>query len=237
MALLKKIKQTGLAYSFAILFNRVVPQWLFRCRRFVVYQLDPQLIAESMAAHPQDDAIQIRWCQSELDYSAAETVTYFQRSLSTGKLLACVAEQVDESPTADAATNDSSQLAGGLWAATEQFDESDLGVRILLKPDQVWLFAAVVAKPFRRRGIYSQILAFIVAELATQEINQTLVAVNPRNIGSHAIHQQFAGCSRGTVFAMRFLQTSVCFSFGDLKRDRTLAVNSTRRPIEISVAK
>jgi GNAT superfamily N-acetyltransferase len=218
--MLQQIKQNGLAYSTAIAFNRIVPSWLFRCRRFVIYQLDPNSVdLRSSSA----DNIRVRWCETESDYQALEKLTFFRRELSTGELQGCLAE-ID------------GQNVGGFWAATQQFDEAELGIRIILDSNQAWLFAANVDKAFRRMGVYSQILAFIVAELANQGRNQPLVAVNPNNIGSNKIHQQHSLISPGWVFAGRTLRTSGCLAFGEISRDRMVAWNALASPIEIRIA-
>ena len=135
MGIINRIKRTGLIYSFAIVFNRIVPEWLFRCRRFVVYQLDPSKadsVSEKLNARKADSAAQknspvsVRWSVTESDLLSTEKATYFQRSDLHGKLQGCLAE-VNEQP------------AGGFWVAENQFTESELGVRIVLDSNQVWL--------------------------------------------------------------------------------------------------
>ena len=214
----QQVKQNGLIYSFAIAFNRIVPAWLFRYRRFIVYQLD----ANSFANRSSEN-IRVRWCETEADYLALEKLTFFCRGRSSGDLQGCLAE-IDGQP------------AGGFWAATNQFDETELGIRILLDANQAWLFAAQVDKRFRRKGVYSQILAFIVPELAKQGKLQPLVAVNPHNVGSRKIHQQHALLSPGWVLAGRTLRASGCLTFGEISRDRFFAFDSVASPIKIRIA-
>ena len=145
MSLFKKIKDAGIMYSFAILFNRVVPAWLFRCRRFVVYQMDSGSV-DSVTIAPE---VSVNWCESESELIAAETLTFFKREYSGGDSKACQATI-------------SGELAGAFWANTKLFDESELGVQIVLEPQQVWLFAALVNNNHRRKGVYSNILRFIL---------------------------------------------------------------------------
>ena len=231
MGIINRIKRTGLIYSFAIVFNRIVPEWLFRCRRFVVYQLDPSKadsVSEKLNARKADSAAQknspvsVRWSVTESDLLSTEKATYFQRSDLHGKLQGCLAE-VNEQP------------AGGFWVAENQFTESELGVRIVLDSNQVWLFAARVETEFRKQGIYSHILAFILPELVKQGLNHQIVSVNPHNIGSNKIHQRLSQQTPGHVFAIRFLSTTFCWTSGRIKRNRTVALNSKANPIEIRV--
>ncbi len=218
--MLQQIKQNGLTYTFAIAFNRIVPAWMLRCRRFDVYLLDANSFNfEARSA----DKVRVRWCESEQDFQTLENLTYFRRERSTGQLQGCLAEV-------------NGQPAGGFWAATNQFDESELGIRIVLDSNQAWLFAAHVDKAFRRQGVYSRILAFIVSELAHQGRDQPLVAVNPHNIGSRKVHQHHALLSPGWVVAGRSLRTAGCITFGEIDRDRSFALNSSKAPIEIRIA-
>ncbi len=231
MGMINRVKRTGLIYSFAILFNRIVPEWLFRCRRFVVYQLDPTKAAsianklkerEVDLAKPAESPVSVHWCTNEAEIAAAEKVTFFQRSDSQGKLQGCLAE-VNDRP------------AGGFWSAENHFTESELGVRMILDSNQVWLFAARVEHDFRKQGIYSHILAFIMPELVSQGLNHQIVSVNPRNIGSNKIHKRLSLQTPGHVLAIRFLSTTFCWTSGRITRNKTVAWNSTTNPIEIQI--
>lgn len=216
MNILKRIKQNGIRYSFAIAFNRLVPEKLFRCRRYVVYQLaQPQRNAKT------NSPVNVRWCRSEPEYEAVENLTQFRRSPEHRGYKACRATVGGE-------------LAGGAWCAKTMFRESALGVSYKLTPGQVWLFAAMVDTRFRRQGVYREVLRFMLAETDATGLLQKLVAVNPDNIGSNKIHQLHASRKLGTVVAIRVFKTTVCFTFGDIKRDRTIAWNCDRNPVELT---
>ena len=163
MGLLDRIKQTGWRYSFEIAFNRFVPKWLFRCRKFNVYQLGSRV--ERSTHTPLQETV-VGWCDSDADTEAVEKLTYFNRSLSSGDLKACQARIGND-------------LAGGFWRATKQFDESELGIRYRLNENQAWLFAALVDTAHRRKGIYNEILRFILPALDEKGLTHQLVAVNP----------------------------------------------------------
>lgn len=221
MNALSKIKQTGLKYSVAILFNRVVPEWLFRVRRFVVYRLEtpePNR-SETDLANPTD-SVSVNRCTNEAEIVAVENLTYYQRSYSTGNSIAYSVKLED-------------RLAAGMWAATDCFDENELGVRILLGENQTWLFAARVDKTFRRQGLYSKLLPFVMSNMAEQGFADQLVSVNPDNIGSNRIHQQRSRDTVGYVLAIRFLKTTFCWTWGDIAKEATVSWNSTSHPIGI----
>ena len=225
MNAIKKIKQTGWLYSIAILFNRIVPERLFRMRRFVVYRMAvPEVSNDHSAGQPVDStdtsSISISRSVDEADIAAVEQMTYFQRSYTTGNSIAYAAKL-------------DGRLAAGMWAATTCFDENELGVRIQLNENQAWLFAALVSKEYRRRGLYSKLLHFTIADMAKQGYIDQLVSVNPDNIGSNRIHQRLSQETTGHVLAIRFLKTTCCWTWGKISKDATISWNSTTKPIEI----
>ena len=220
MSLIDRVSNQGWIYSGAILFNRVVPKWLFRCRRYRVYRLavQPALAADRL----RQEGLEIGWCESEEQLQAVERLTYFHREYSRGPARA-VQAKVD------------GQLVGGFWAATEFFDEDDLGVRVTLDPQQAWLFAALVNRECRGRGVYSNILQFITSELAAEGLTDQLVAVNPDNKPSHRVHKKAARELAGTVFAVASFELVALF-FRQSGHAEILGsrLNSKNRPIEIS---
>lgn len=215
MSVIDRISNQGWVYSGAIAFNRIVPKWLFRCRRYRVYRL-----AVQPAIAADDDGCQVGWCASEAQLQAIEHLTYFRRAYSRGPVRAVQATV-------------EGRLVGGFWAATEYFDEDDLGVRVVLEPKQVWLFAALVSRECRGLGVYAKILRFITSELAAEGLTDQLVAVNPDNKPSHRAHQKYARACAGTVFAARVLNCSICFSSKTVKQQSWFTTNSKERPIEI----
>jgi hypothetical protein len=223
MSVLQKIRQTGWKYSIAILFNRVIPAWLFRMRRFVVYRMQKANTATEECDSPESTAaISAGRCISESQIEAVEQLTYFQRTYSAGNLVAYHAK-IDN------------QLAAGMWAATECFDENELGVRIRLDPKQAWLFAARVSTDFRRRGLYSHLLPSVMKDLDGKGFVDQLVSVNPDNLGSNRIHQRLSRETVGHVLAIRFLKTTICWTRGRIWKEKTISWNSSNSPIDIQM--
>jgi GNAT superfamily N-acetyltransferase len=235
MNAIQNFKQTGWKFSIAILFNRIVPQRLFRMRRFVVYRIaiaaactDPSIdlntsseaaIVDSIAPSA-DSSLSVSRCVDEAEIGLIEQMTYFQRSYTTGNSIAYAAKLDD-------------RLAAGMWAATSCFNEQELGVKISLDENQTWLFAALVSKHFRRRGIYSKLLRFTVADMAKQGYVEQLVAVNPDNLASNQIHKSLSQETVGQVLAIRFWRTTCCWTWGGIRKDSTISWNSTKSPIGI----
>lgn len=218
---IKRIKQNGWMYSIAIVFNRLVPERLFRIRRFVVYRIAVGEGSNDQSADStSDSSIAISRCATEADVAAVEQITYFQKSQASGNAIAFGAKLDD-------------LMGAGMWAATECFDENALGVRICLNENQTWLFAALVPKPFRRRGLYSKLLSFTIADMAEHGYVNQFVAVNPDNVGSNRIHQRLSEETVGHVLAIRFLKTTCCWTSGKIVKDSTISWNSSSRPIGI----
>lgn len=209
--MIRKMKARGYLYSIGIVFNRVVPESLFRFRVFHVFEL-----GTDSSDHPQEtdggdgaenlptsnDGIQFRWCQSQEDIDAAIRLTHF-RPIDPGGI-----KIADLNNTLRACLAlDGNTPVGGLWLSNGSFLERELGLVIELQPDTSWLFAAYVEKSHRRQGIYRRLLAFA---LATNEINRVFASINLFNNASMAAHRCMIVQKLGSCWAVRMLGLSVC---------------------------
>lgn len=234
MSLLEKIKNTGIRYSLAILFCRIVPSWFFRTRKFQVFQVDdlPDRVSESTHPAPADP-VTIKWAQTEKEFTDAEQLSGFERTSSKGRFQVAIAA----SKTAD---SDSSNVVGALWIATEQFDESELGLEITLSDDQGWLFSGYVLGGQRGQGIYRQVFAFACEALA-KESKTGWFAINPLNQRSMKAHQKLNAKSYGCVRATRFLSMAYCSTSSDTKQmelslNRRGTFNFRTKPLRLTIA-
>ena len=173
--MLKQLRQVGLMYSIGIVINRVVPNWLFRFRVFTVYQIDTKTILP-LTDVAADDPVQVSLAETEADISEVSELTYFDPSSMEAQLQS-VQARID------------GQLAGAVWAARRGFDETDLGLRIELSSEQSWIFAALVDKQFRRRGVYSRVFGFLVNHIQQTSGDQQLLSINPTNVASVKAHE------------------------------------------------
>lgn len=214
--MLRQIRQRGFRYTAAILFNRIVPEWFFRYRGFVVYQLRPDETVQAQAV------VETFLCSQEDSQTTEdlEKLTGYCRRSSDEFLIGAKCQQ---------------QLAGGMWGTNNKFLEAELGVEIQLAESQWWMFAAYVDKAWRRRGIYSRILVRTCDEVTKRGGKVHLVAVNPLNRGSNAVHSRQSIRTVGFVRALRFLKTTVCLTQGEIDRNQTLSWNSTRKPILLRI--
>lgn len=246
------------------LVNRFVPHWLFRFRSFVVYQIDPAkfppidaaTVVDSDSQQPDtqvadgqaidNSKLEVSWCQSDDDLRAVEALTY-TRSRSI------------ETPFKIAQAKSGDRLAGALWSVQDEFLERELGVRYDLAADQVWLFAALVNKQFRRQGVYLKVLRFMCCDGQTHQRDHRaavessmnvsggdaidgvatrftgthkLLCINPFNVASMKAHRKFIQRELGRAWVMRVFNKAICFHRGDfLQVDSMWTTNTMQNPI------
>lgn len=222
MSFFADASKRGWMYTGAILFNKLVPVWMFRCRRFVIYRLRISEPGNGKAA--QDDVldIDVSWSETDEQFESIESLTRFNRADAVRPVRAVQAMVHRE-------------IQGAIWLSTELFDEVELGVRVTLAPTQAWLFAAMVNKQMRGQGIYSAILNFITSELDSLGFEDVLVAVNPANKPSNHVHKKFAKSYVGHVMAVRCFNWVWCSSSDGITRKSSFTINKRLHPIEISV--
>ncbi len=214
----KSIRNYGLLYSVGMALNRCIPAALFRFRIFHVVQLESiprdatrtsqrgklgdEDVGDSPACRPLE--LSFRWFDESTDQAEAHHLTYYPPDDQHLPKRACLAFEDDEP-------------AGGVWIGTQQFVESDLGIRIRMAPEQSWLFAAYVLKPFRRRGVYRAILDHVLLDQATT----IFAAINPTNKASMAAHRPYVRRIVGRCTVFRVLNWTGCRVRGDLRVDRS----------------
>lgn len=224
--MLKNIRRSGFLYSAGLAINRVVASWLFRFRIFRVYQIDPKtaLPKPSNAESPQSNAVEVSLAQTDADILAVGELTWFEPGNMDADFQSAQA-RVD------------GQLAGAVWAAGRGFDETDLGLRIVLTPSQNWIFAAMVDKSFRRIGVYSRLLVFMVNHLEQVVGGQQFLSINPTNIASVKAHEKHVGSVLGNVVALRVFGVAFCWCWGKrLERSSWITTNCKSNPISIHLS-
>ena len=216
--ILSALNEKGIRTCVAIAFDRLVPKWLLRVRRFNVYEMDPGFTTNASSTE-----VTVQWSHSEDETANVEKFMGPQRSV--------VDVGADEMRVCYAKVN--GQLAGAFWAADNVFMESGLTIRYLLSEEQTWLFAAYVEKQYRRQKVYSHILEFMLPDLAESGKSQLLLAVNPDNTPSKKVHEKYARRQLGTAIAIRFLSMAFCSVRGQMKTNRTFTWNHKSKPVVI----
>lgn len=187
-------------------------------RRFNVYEMETNIEAAA-----QSEEVAVGWSNSEEETLAVETFMGSMRSVvdvGADDMRVCYAKVDDE-------------IAAAFWMASNIFMESGLTIRYELNEDQAWLFSAYVDKSFRRQGIYTQILEFMLPDLQASGKSQVLLSVNPVNVASLKVHEKYARRKVGTAFAIRFLGVAACTVRGDMTVNRRWTWNHKNKPIVI----
>ncbi|MEM9409855.1 MAG: hypothetical protein AAGA30_02005 [Planctomycetota bacterium] len=211
MRWLRVMMQRGVFYTLAIVFNRVIPEWLFRMRYFVVYEID---VTNSLQ---QRSAAQCRWSESgELD--VVKRLTHFAGNLPEN--YRSIVAVVDR------------EVVGAFWAARDQFDELDLGLRFQLKDNQAWLFGAMVKKNYRGQRIFPDMIQFISCELLKQNVSGQFASVNPFNRPSMNVFKQKSLGRVSRAIVIRIFKLSFGFSTSGIVWKRQISWKSDEIPIE-----
>lgn len=228
--MINKFRQAGFFYTLGGIFNRVVPVAWFRFRWFVTFQVDPDALVHLTGNNSEGSLTQVSWCETPEDLKAIEALTYTD------------SQHVDSDfKIVQAKCGD--RLAGALWSVEHAFAERELGIEYRLGAGQIWLFAALVATPFRRQGIYVKVLRLMcrrrqvvsVPDTVPTAPDQFLLCVNHFNKASMAAHQKFAKRKLGQACVVKILNIAVCCCWGDsVDADSMVTFNCTRRPITIT---
>ena len=210
MRIVEKIRTLGIGFVFERAFESIVPAWMFRCSSVVVYQLD----FDRFSGDPFSAAA-IKVCDGEHELEQLREITSVD---STIGVLATV----------------DGKAVGGLWIALSDFEDRDIGLSFLLGDQGAWIFAARVDEQYRRRGIYSQLMAESAEARKSAGLAAPFIGVSALNKGSHKAIKRF-GTYVGKVLVIRVGSMAWARSTGKLKQNQSWTFQCTRRPIELEV--
>lgn len=191
---------------------RSLPAWLIRFRPFVVYEIPLAATSPpSSSAAPREArpplAWRIAWVADSAEAAALRPVASQE----------CV-DAWNGTTRRAAAVWDGVRPIACAWIAAESFDERELGVQFALRPDEAWLFAAVVDPARRGQGVYQRLLEFLTAELRAAGMSRLLLGVTVGNEPSRRAHARQGAIEVGRVTALRTLGLTFCRNSGGLRR-------------------
>jgi GNAT superfamily N-acetyltransferase len=174
--------------------TRLIPARLFRLRLFGIFQvsLAGKSIPDRALPGTRPVEASVAWITSHTE--AIRCASHFD--LANGEGWDGVHHQ-------GVVANWRGTPAGIAWLRRDGFEESDLGVQFLLTKSEVWLFGASVARQFRRRGVYTQILERLRQDLPDQGICRLLLAVTCGNSASSTAHRRIGARRIGLALALR----------------------------------
>jgi len=209
--LLKKVRTLGIGFVFERVFERIVPAWLFRFSSVAVYQLD----FDRFSGDPFSAAA-VKICDGEHELEQLRQITSV--ASTTGVLATIDGEAV-----------------GGLGIALSDYEDRDLGLSFLLGDQGAWIYSARVDEEYRRRGIYSQLMAQSAKARKNAGLAAPFIGVSSLNKASHKAIKRF-GAFVGKVLVIRVGSMAWARSTGDLKQNQNLTFQCTRRPIQLVVS-
>ena len=215
MEIANKIKTLGFGYVFERVFERTVPAWMCRFCSLAVYQVDSSKLSDG----PFSTAV-IKICDSTQELEQLEEVT--SALGDTKNTVGFVATMDDE-------------VAGGLWIALGDYRDHDLGLSFSLGNEGAWIYSARVDESFRRQGIYSHLMAKSAQSRKDAGHAAPFIGVSKLNRGSHKAIQLF-GTPVGEVLVIRLGSMVWARAKGDLKQNRKLTLQCTRRPIQLCMS-
>ena len=214
MRIIEKVRTLGLGFVFETVFESIVPAWIFRCSSVAVYQLN----FDRFSGDPFSAAA-VKICDGENELEQLREITGDTQQTRTIGVLA----KVD------------GKAVGGLWIALSDYQDRDLGLSFLLGDQGAWVYLARVDAQYRRRGIYSHLMAQSADAGKKAGHAAPFIGVSSLNKGSHKAIQRF-GTSVGNVFVIRVGSMAWARSTGDLKQNQNWTFQCTRRPIELEVS-
>lgn len=225
--MLRKIRETGLVYTLAILYGRIVPAWMLRVGLYDVFhmsQCSVQGSVQNEEFHSHRSDMQVAWADDEANRKSAKQLSQMRDCRLEDSKRACVAS-TDE------------KLVGVTWISNDSYCETDAGLRFDLAENQTWLFASYVDAAHRRTGIYRRLIAFLVAEDPQSEL---LFSVQRWNKRSQRAHRALGAEQLGSFLSVRLFGAAFCFVFstscGVLSIDRCLSMYPSNSPIQVRIA-
>lgn len=176
--LFRKAREVGPVYLARLALRRLIPVRYFHVTRSVILEL-----GLPPRPRPQIAPAQVRWAaQDELKLlsSFGHSRETLRARIECGDR-ACVAIQ-DE------------RLGAYAWFHRECYEEPDLGSRFPLRPDEIWLYDAMVAPDLRGRRIYPSFLVGAALLLEQEGYSRILIKVEEINRNSMRAH-----CAAGAV--------------------------------------
>lgn len=226
MSLIQKIKERGLLHSIEIVFNRIVPAWLFRFSTGQVFELDPPKLIEVLGALDNSDFVLSCVDQDSPARDQLRTLTWNSVPIETssndfGYSIAHVATPDD--------------VLGGVWAGIESFQEGDLGFQLQFEDQQSWIYCAYVNQEAQGKGVYKRLLSFGSNDLIDKGYRRIYVVIQPWNKASTYIHGKYAKGKIGTITAFRVFSFCAVFSTGAVEKDRTITGSPLSNPVQLRI--
>jgi Acetyltransferase (GNAT) family len=222
---LRKLRDRGVILSIENLFNRFVPQSVFRFSVGDVLEMDLPKLCQSWADLESTDFTAACVENSE-ERSELRKFTWNSVPLETTQ---------NDFGYSISKAGANQPVLGGVWAGRESFIESSLGFRMMLKDDQAWLYCAYVDEKTRGLGVYKRLISFVGTDLTERGFKRLLVVIQPWNKASMGVHQRFTQEKLGRICVIRIFRLSFVFCTGSISKNSTITTRQMSDPVLLQV--
>jgi hypothetical protein len=222
---LRKLLDRGLILSFEILFNRFIPESIFRFSIGDVLELDLRQMSQSWTNLESAD-FTVSCVENAQERLVLRKFTWNSVPLET---------TLNDYGYAIAKAGANQPVLGGVWAGTESFIEAGLGFRIMLEDNQAWLYCAYVDGSTRGLGLYKRLLSFVGCDLMARGFERLLVVIQPWNKASMQAHRRFTRKKLGRICVLRIFRISFVFCTGSISKNRTITTQQMSEPVQLHV--
>ena len=215
MGIINKVRELGIGFVLETVFERIVPAWVFRISSMAVYQLEFDKLSGARLSNAS-----VKLCDSEQELAQLRELTsdYSEQGHVIG-----VQAKVDD------------QIVGGLWMATDEYRDHDMGLSFSLEDDHTWIYSARVEAAYRRQGIYSHLMSESAQSRKRQQKSAPLIAVSSVNQGSRKAIQRFSTFV-GNMLVIRIGSVAWARTTGDLQQDQNWTLQCSRRPLQLKLS-
>lgn len=208
-----RLRHYGWVYAACLLFNRIVPPWLFRLRWFRIYEREVSSVAEAPAADG------VRWA-TESDLARLTEIS--ERIVSPpqpgGRF--CVIER-------------QGMLVGCLAHTTAPSVDTEIGC-VIDTPQAAWLYHGVVSGDSRGQGLFEQMLQFTLQQCRAEDRTTACYAVTRLNRPSERASRMARVL--GTAVCIRLFRLAVCLGWGTrVQINRRATLQLREQPVSITI--
>ena len=225
---LNNVRSRGMLYCVEILFNRFVPAWVFRYSSGNLYQLDIENLSKNCPSSFNDDDI-IFSCLDDPKSDAWHALRAFTRNSIPAE------STVNHFGYVIYDASETQQILAGVWVASDEFQEEDLGFAVQLSPQQGWLYCAHVGKHSRGRGIYKRLLCSVAKHSRERGVSQLVCVVQTWNRISRFAHERRSNWIMGWISSFRIGPLAWLTTAGNVMLERRFVSNPSNSPAIIRV--
>jgi GNAT superfamily N-acetyltransferase len=200
-AFLRKARETGVFYALVTALRTLLPPRVCYAGRLVLLELRP-----GGATRPGQGRADVHWAAPP----DAQQLTVFGHSLDVVQRRLAAGDSVCVLTTP-------ARVLGYVWFHRRQHVEEYVGIRFHLRPDDIWLFDAMVAVDQRGQGLYPRLLQAAAEDLWRQGIQRILIAVEASNRNSIRAHCAAGAHAFKSIRTLRLLGLTLVHDGGHVR--------------------